>query len=182
MIKYINLRLIKNFPTAMTSEARKEFNNKYLKFNEEDRVYNFKKKEYLLDCPRYLINEMAKQYGIPCRNTISIGKVVNDLMKLEDIDIIMVKLLLKEKNIYIAQEDADLLEYFRLEPDNLGYDAPMNEDFSKHYPPVKEDSPLYNPNAYFTGQQLLDYQDSPKMPDTEILEWKGIEDCDEDES
>lgn len=102
-------------------------------------------------------------------------------MKLEDINIVTVKLLLKEKNIHLAQEDADLLEYFKLEPNNIGYDAPMNENFSKHYPPVKEDSPLYNPNAYFTGQQLVDYQDGPKMPDTEILEWKGVDNYDEDE-
>lgn len=145
---------------AMTSEARKEFNSKYLKFNEEDKVYNFKKKEYLYDCPRAWLEEILKEKGLPySHKSVPLWKVVNTLLKQDDIDLIIVRLLLKEKKIHIEQEDADLLEHFRLPVENVSYDAPINEDISKHYPPVREDSPLYNPTAYFTGQQLMDFED-----------------------
>lgn len=147
---------------AMTSEARKEFNNKYLKFNEEDKVYNFKKKEYLYDCPRAWLEEMAREKGIPYKHhTVPLHSLVNNLLKQDDIDIIIVRLLLKEKKIHIEQEDADLLEHFRLPIEDTTYNSPMDEDISRHYPPVREDSPLYNPTAYFTGQQLLDLEGGP---------------------
>ncbi len=154
--KYIDLL------ASMTSEARKEFNNKYLKFNEEDKVYNFKKKEYLYDCPRAWLEEIARERGIPYRHhTVPLHSLVNNLLKQDDIDIIIVRLLLKEKKIHIEQEDADLLEHFRLPVEDTTYNSPMDEDISRHYPPVREDSPLYNPTAYFTGQQLLDLEGGP---------------------
>ena len=84
-------------------------------------------------------------------------------MKQEDIDTIIVRLLLKEKKIHLEQEDCDLLEFFKLSPETLGYDTPIDENISKYYPPVKEDSPLYNPNAYMTAQQLQDYEDGFKQ-------------------
>ena len=156
--KYIDLL------AAMTSEARKEFNNKYLKFNEEDRVYNFKKREYLLDCPRSHLEAVARTHGIPySHHSVPTWNLVNNLLKCDDIDLIIVRLLLLEKKIHIDQEDSDLLEYFRLEPERLEYDAPLDESISRHYPPVREDSPLYNPNAYMTAQQLQDYEDGLKQ-------------------
>ena len=58
-----------------------------------------------------------------------------------------------------------MLEFFKLSPEELGYDTPIDENISKYYPPVKEDSPLYNPNAYMTAQQLQDYEDGFKQPE-----------------
>ena len=158
--KYIDLL------AAMTSEARKEFNNKYLKFNEEDKVYNFKKREYLEDCPRSWLEEVARSKGLPySHHSVSTRSIVNALLKQPDIDTIIVRLLLKEKQIHLEQEDCDLLEFFKLSPEELGYDTPIDENISKYYPPVKEDSPLYNPNAYMTAQQLQDYEDGFKQPE-----------------
>lgn len=156
--KYIDLL------AAMTSEARKEFNNKYLKFNEEDRVFNFKKREYLEDCPRSWLEEVARSKGIPySHHSVSTRSIVNALLKQDDIDTIIVRLLLKEKKIHLEQEDCDLLEYFKLSSESLGYNAPIDESISSHYPPVREDSPLYNPNAYMTAQQLEDYEDGNRQ-------------------
>ena len=152
--KYIDLL------ATMTSEARKEFNSKYLKFNEEDRVYDFKKRDYLLDCPRAWLEEIAKSKGIPySHHSVKTWDIVSNLLKRDDIDTIIVQLLLKEKKIHLEQEDCDLLEFFHIASGELGYDSPIDESLASHYPPVREDSPLYNPNAYLTGQQLLDYQD-----------------------
>ncbi len=163
--KYIDLL------AAMTSEARKEFNNKYLKFNEEDKVYSFKKKEYLYNCPRAWLEEMAREKGIPYKHhTVPLHSLVNNLLKQDDIDIIIVRLILKEKKIHIEQEDADLLEYFKLPIEETAYNSPMDEDISRHYPPVREDSPLYNPTAYFTGQQLLDLEGGPDNTEIDIEE------------
>lgn len=107
---------------TMTSEARKEFNNKYLKFNEEDKVYNFKKKEYLYDCPRAWLEEVSKERGLPYNHhSVKLREIINNLLKLDDIDIIIVKLLLKEKKIHIEQEDADLLSHFRLPIEPISY-------------------------------------------------------------
>lgn len=152
--KYIDLL------ATMTSEARKEFNNKYLKFNEEDKVYDFKKRDYLLDCPRSWLEEVAKSRGIPySHHSVKTWDIVSNLLKRDDIDIIIVQLLLKEKKIHLEQEDCDLLEFFHIETDDLGYNTPIDENIASHYPPVREDSPLYNPNAYLTGQQFMDFQD-----------------------
>lgn len=160
--KYIDLL------AAMTSEARKEFNNKYLKFNEEDRVYNFKKREYLLDCPRSHLEAVARTHGIPySHHSVPIWNLVNNLLKCDDIDLIIVRLLLLEKKIHIDQEDSDLLVYFRLKPERLEYDAPLDESISSHYPPVREDSPLYNPNTYMTAQQLQDYEDGHRHSESD---------------
>lgn len=168
--KYIDLL------ASMTSEARKEFNNKYLKFNEEDRVYNFKKREYLLDCHRSWLEEEAKLKGIPySHKSVPTWKLVNELLKQEDIDLIIVRLLLKEKKIHIDQEDSDLLAYFHIAPAEIGYDEIVGDNISSHYPPVREDSPLYNPTAYLTGQQFMDYAEGLRSNDLKT-------DCEDDYS
>ncbi len=155
----------------MSKNIVKEFNNKYLKFNEEDKVYSFKKKEYLYNCPRAWLEEMAREKGIPYKHhTVPLRSLVNNLLKQDDIDIIIVRLILKEKKIHIEQEDADLLEYFKLPIEETAYNSPMDEDISRHYPLVREDSPLYNPTAYFTGQQLLDLEGGPDNTEIDIEE------------
>lgn len=161
--KYIDLL------ASMTSEARKEF-------NEEDRVYNFKKREYLLDCHRSWLEEEAKLKGIPySHKSVPTWKLVNELLKQDDIDLIIVRLLLKEKKIHIDQEDSDLLTYFHIAPAEIGYDEIVGDNISRHYPPVREDSPLYNPTAYLTGQQFMDYAEGLHSNDLKT-------DCEDDYS
>ena len=103
-----------NMLAAMTSEARLEFNNKYLKFNEEDKVYDFKKRDYLMDCPESWIKEVARQHGIPYAHKANKFTMISKILQLEDIEAVIVQLLLKEKKIHIEDEDADILTYLGL--------------------------------------------------------------------
>ena len=154
--KYIDLL------AAMTSEARILFNNKYLKFNEEDRVYDFKKREYLLDCPDSWIRQIAREHGIQYSQK---GKrfnkfnVTTQILALEDINSIIIQLLLKEKKIHIEAEDADLLTYLGLTDLDLSINAPLDETYGRHLPSIREDSPLYNPNIYPTAEQIEEYKE-----------------------
>ena len=44
-----------------TEKARTAIDNPYFKFNEEDGVYSFNKREYLLDLPKSRLFEIAKE-------------------------------------------------------------------------------------------------------------------------
>lgn len=151
-----------NLLAAMTSEARREFNNKYLKFNEEDRVYDFKKREYLLDCPDAWVKEVARQHGIPYAKKVNKFNMITQILKLEDIDTIIIQLLLKEKKLHIEAEDADILAYLGLSDMDLALDAPLDETLSRHLPAVREDSPLYHPNIYPSSAQIEEYKEQRK--------------------
>lgn len=157
-----------NLLAAMTSEARKEFNNKYLKFNEEDRVYDFKKRDYLLDCPDSWVKEVARQHGIPYAKKVNKFNMVTQILKLEDIDSIIIQLLLKEKKIHIDAEDIDILAYLGISEIDLSMDAPLDEKLSRHLPAVREDSPLFNPNAYPTATQIEEFENQRKSRNGKI--------------
>lgn len=131
-----------------TSIARQEFNSKYLKFNEEDSVYNFKKREYLLDCPRTQIFQMAKENGLSPKGKTTQWEMVRQLIKLPNIDKIIVALLLKEKKIFIEDEDRDLLAHFKIDADTVKYDTEMEYFIKSHYPSVRSESPIFNDTTY----------------------------------
>lgn len=128
-----------NLLAAMTSEARLEFNNKYLKFNEED--------------------EVARTHGIPYAHKINRFNMVTQILKLEDIDTIIIQLLLRKKKIHIDNEDADILTYLGLSELDLSMDAPLDETYSRHLPAVREDSPLFHPNIYPSATQIEEYKE-----------------------
>lgn len=136
----------------MTSSARQEFNSKYLKLNEEDRVYNFKKREYLLDCPKVWIFQAAKENKLSVKSKMSQWEMVRQLLQLPNIDAVIVDLLLKEKKIFIDQEDRDLLAYFKINADEIQYNAPVEDVVKSHYPIVKPQNPLFNPNTYLSSE------------------------------
>lgn len=148
-----------NMLAAMTSEARLEFNNKYLKFNEEDRVYDFKKRDYLMDCPDSWTKEVARAHGIPYAHKVNKFNMITNILKLEDIDTIIIQLLLREKRIHIDAEDADILTYLGLSELDLSIDTPLDETYSRHLPAVREDSPLYHPNVYPSAEQIEEYKE-----------------------
>lgn len=50
---------------AYTEEIRKLTNNPYFKFDEEDNVVDFNKREYLLDLPDYKLRKLCTKYKIP---------------------------------------------------------------------------------------------------------------------
>ncbi len=148
-----------NMLAAMTSEARKEFNNKYLKFNEEDSVYDFKKRDYLMDCPDSWVREVARHHGIPYSKGVNKFNVVSKLLKLEDIEAVIAQLLLKEKKIHIEDEDSDILSYLGISESALTMDTPLHDRLGRRLPEIREDSPLYHPNIYPTVAQREEYEE-----------------------
>lgn len=146
-----------NLLATITSEARREFDNKYLKFNEEDNVYEFKKREYLSNCPTSWIKEVARTHGIPYSRGVTKFSMISKLLQLEDINIVIAQLLLKEKKIHLENEDIDLLNYLKLSDIDLRMNAPFDESLTGHLPVIREDSPLYNPNAYPTAEQKKEW-------------------------
>ena len=148
-----------NMLAAMTSEARKEFNNKYLKFNEEDSVYDFKKRDYLMDCPDSWVREVARHHGIPYSKGINKFNVVSKLLQLEDIEAVIAQLLLKEKKIHIEDEDSDILSYLGISESDLTMDTPLHDRIGRRLPEIKEDSPLFHPNVYPTVAQREEYEE-----------------------
>lgn len=171
-----------NLLATMTSEARILFNNKYLKFNEEDHVYDFKKREYLLDCPDSWIKEVAREHGIPYASRKNNKfNTVTKILALEDIDSIIISLLLKEKKIHVEQEDADLLTYLGISDLDLSINAPLNETYGKHLPAVREDSPLYHPNIYPSEEQVEQYkQEKLLKKQKKAIKWISADDEEDD--
>lgn len=153
---------------TFTSEARQAFDLKYLKLNEEDGVHRFNKREYLLDCPRTWIVDIAKKNGIKATAKSSIWNMVRAIMKLPNIDTIIVELLLRDKNICIEKEDNDLLRYFKIDPEKVAYNEKMEDNIKKYYPAVLPSSPIFNGTTYY----------SPSASPTEKLEGEIVAEYD----
>ena len=85
--------------------------------------------------------------------------MVTQILKLEDIDTIIIQLLLREKKIHIDNEDADILTYLGLSELDLSMDAQLDETYSRHLPAVREDSPLFHPNIYPSATQIEEYKE-----------------------
>ena len=99
--KYMNI-LVKE-----TKKVREITKNKYFKFNEEDGVVTFNKREYLLDIPRYKLYTLCKEYSIKRFRKrfrkLAIWSIVTLLLKQSDIDIKIYQLL--EKDRYLRNSD-----------------------------------------------------------------------------
>lgn len=50
---------------ARTEEIRKLSKNKYFKYDEEDNVVDFDKRDYLLDLPDYKLKKLCTKYKVP---------------------------------------------------------------------------------------------------------------------
>ena len=86
-----------------TKKVREIAKNKYFKFNEEDGVVTFNKREYLLDIPRYKLYNLCKEYNIKRFRKLTIWSIVTLLLKQSDIDIKIYQLL--EKDRYLWNND-----------------------------------------------------------------------------
>jgi len=91
--KYMNILV------EETKKVREITRNKYFKFNEEDGVVTFNKREYLLDIPRYKLYTLCKEYNIKRFRR----SIVTLLLKQSDIDIKIYQLL--EKDRYLRNSD-----------------------------------------------------------------------------
>ena len=95
--KYMNILI------EETKKVREITKNKYFKFNEEDGVVTFNKREYLLDIPRYKLYNLCKEYNIKRFRKLAIWSIVTLLLKQSDIDIKIYQLL--EKDRYLRNND-----------------------------------------------------------------------------
>lgn len=78
--------------------------NNYFKFNEEDGITSFNKREYLLDIPRYKLYNLCKEYNIKKFKKLAIWSIVSILLKKSDIDIQIRKLINTDRNLVDREE------------------------------------------------------------------------------
>ncbi len=87
-----------------TEIVRKHTANKYFKFDTED-VPSFNKREILLDAPRVRLNEVAKSHGIKGYTKMGDWTLVSNILKLPNVEAIVVDLITKYRYYEIAEED-----------------------------------------------------------------------------
>lgn len=79
--------------------------NKYFKFDEEDGVKTFNKREFLSDIPITKFYAICKECGLTGYRKLSRWSVISMLMKHPDIDSIIYRLLQEDRHYKIAEED-----------------------------------------------------------------------------
>lgn len=90
-----------------TIEARKITSNPYFKYDEEDKVISFNKREYLEDIPKYKLDKIRKHYKISAK--WAKYAVISELLKKKDIDEQILLLINEDKHIKISDEDKEYL-------------------------------------------------------------------------
>ena len=88
-----------------TEKAREASANKYFKFDEEDGVKTFNKRDYLSDIPVVKFYAICKECGLTGYRKLSRWSVISTLMKHPDIDHIIYRLLQEDRHYKIAEED-----------------------------------------------------------------------------
>ncbi|WP_196758715.1 hypothetical protein [Streptobacillus moniliformis] len=71
------------------------------KFNDEDNVSNFNKREYLLNIPKYKLYNLAKHYRIPKYKKLAKWCLASLLLKQNDIDTMIYKIMLKDRIVKV---------------------------------------------------------------------------------
>lgn len=98
---------------AETEKARVATQNKYFKFNEEDRVRTFNKRDYLLDLPEYKFYAICRECKLERGyKKLSTWTVANMLLKHPNINDIIYKTIASDRKNKISDED---LEYIAAE-------------------------------------------------------------------
>ena len=88
-----------------TEKARAASMNKYFKFDEEDGLKTFNKREYLSDLPKNKFYAICKACGMIGYRKLARWSVITELMKRPDIDDIIYRLLQEDRHHKIAEED-----------------------------------------------------------------------------
>lgn len=95
-----------------TKEARKVLQNKYFKFDEEDNVIDFDKRNYLCDLPKSKLQAICKENGIKNYRKLATWSLVSSIIKLKNINEIILQQIQHGRHYHIAKEDE---EYIRLQ-------------------------------------------------------------------
>ena len=88
---------------AKTAEMRKLTGNPYFKYDEEDRVISFEKKEYLLNLPNYKLEKLCSKYKIP--HKWARYSKVSELLKQPTIGDDILLLISEDRHYTISEED-----------------------------------------------------------------------------
>ena len=95
---------------AETEKARIATGNKYFKFDEEDGVKTFNKREYLLDQPKSKLHAICKAHAIKKHKPLALYSLVSAIIKLPDIDNIIYKLITTDRHYDVADEDLETIK------------------------------------------------------------------------
>lgn len=92
-----------------TEIARNATLNRYFKFNEEDGVKTFNKREYLLNLPKSKLYALCKECKFTHYKQLSTWTVSSMLLKHPDIDNLLYQLLQEDRHIKIDDEDLEAI-------------------------------------------------------------------------
>lgn len=95
-----------------TEIARQHTQNKFFKFDAEQ-VPNFNSRMILLYAPKKKLRDIAKEHKIKGYSTRSQTELIGDIVRLPDIQTILIDLLTSDRKYEIAQEDIDYLNSLR---------------------------------------------------------------------
>lgn len=95
---------------AETEKIRTATSNEYFKFDEDDGVKTFNKREYLLDQPKSKLYAVCKTYGMKRYKKLALYSLVSAILKLDNIDNIIYELILTDRHYKIADEDLEAIK------------------------------------------------------------------------
>lgn len=95
---------------AETEKIRTATSNQYFKFDEEDGVKTFNKREYLLDQPKSKLYTVCKAHGMKKYKKLALYSLVSAILKLDDIDNIIYDLIITDRHYKIADEDLEAIK------------------------------------------------------------------------
>lgn len=93
-----------------TEKARIATSNKYFKFDEEDGVKTFNKREYLLDQSKSKLHEICKECKLTKYKQFKQWSLVSLILEQPGIDNIIYKLLANDRHYKIADEDLEAIK------------------------------------------------------------------------
>ena len=94
-----------------TEKARDAVDSTYFKFNEEDGVLSFNKREYILDLPKTRLYAIAKECHIPRYRKLARWSLVSIILNQKNIQDILYQELANERASLIDEEDLQVLEW-----------------------------------------------------------------------
>lgn len=95
---------------AETEKIRQATSNQYFKFDEEDGVKTFNKREYLLAQSKTRLYAVCKAYGMRKYKHLALYSLVSAILKLPDIEKIIYNLVVTDRHYKIAEEDLDAMQ------------------------------------------------------------------------
>lgn len=85
--------------------------NKYFKFDEEDNVIDFDKRKFLSDQPKSKLHQVCKDNGIKNYRKWATWSIITCIMKLPNINEIIIQLIQLNRHYDIAEEDEQYIRF-----------------------------------------------------------------------